>query len=136
METCRCLTAGQSMASSCSAASSTTPQADGDVDGVGGQVHCGTGARAFSSDSGFSSELYESTLQRSSDRSSYRSNSSRSGTSASASTEQTIPPAFQRGGKWTASFRKLLTRVSSRKGAGSAAAAAAAAGAGNASSLN
>ena len=72
-------------------------------------------ARAFSSDSGFSSELYESALQRSSERSSDRSSSSR----GAPRPEQ---GSFQRGTRWTASFRKLLTRVSSRKSSGTAAA--------------
>lgn len=109
---CHCLVgvgADQSMASSCSASATSTPH---------GQGQGAASTRAFSSDSGFSSELYESTLQRSSERSSDRSSSSRS-----AEPEQTSP--FQRGGKWTASFRKLLTRVSSRKAGASSSAAAA-----------
>ncbi|KAK3918820.1 Ankyrin repeat domain-containing protein 24 [Frankliniella fusca] len=115
---CHCLVgvaADQSMASSCSASATSAPH---------GQGQGTTSTRAFSSDSGFSSELFESTLQRSSDRSS----SSRSAAAEPADSSQQTG-SFQRGGRWTASFRKLLTRVSSRKGqapSGSSSAVAAA----------
>lgn len=123
-EACHCLAGvatDQSTTSSCSAsATSATSTPHGQ-----GEDQTAPSTRAFSSDSGFSSELYDSTLQRSSERSSDRSCSSRSASGAADRDHQASAAAFQRGGRWTSSFRKLLTRVSSRKSSGTASASAA-----------
>ncbi|XP_066991876.1 uncharacterized protein [Anabrus simplex] len=64
-------------------------------------------ARAFSSDSGFSSELYDT------GRRSLRSNVNRALPSSKEVEEDKPPPVLQRS-RWTASFRKLINRVSKR----------------------